>query len=177
MAANMKLFDFFATKNTTGSEQGSLFLRLKELLGSLNDAEQLYITGVAGLLGGVAFSDLEISQDELDKMEQVLQEQLNLEENLLQKIVAVIKSVTTDLLGIEDYKYARMINESCNLEEKKDVIRCLLRVAAANDSISAEEDNKLGLIAQGLLLNRQDYISLRSEFREHLDILKDLPSK
>ncbi len=56
--------------------------------------------------------------------------------------------------------------------KKKNIVRCLFSVVAADDSIVFEEDRELSLIAKGLYLTQREYSELRIEFSEKLEVLK-----
>ena len=89
--------------------------------------------------------------------------------------LTVLKALTEELAGIEDYHYTRMINAVSSKQEKLEILSCLFGVAVADHSVNAEEDQRIGIIAENLQLYRKDFIEVRSQFREFLDVLKNCP--
>ncbi|RMG41268.1 MAG: TerB family tellurite resistance protein [Candidatus Dadabacteria bacterium] len=176
----LDLLKLFGLKNGSSSESlehGSLFTRLSELLSGLSEREVAVITGISGLLGQVAYADLEISDKEICKIKSVLQSNLGLDEQHAELVVTVTKELTRELAGIEDFRYTRLINEHCTKDEKMQLLKALFEIASADDSISSDEDLAIGNIARDLLLTREDFISARADYTRFLDVIKNLPKK
>ena len=169
----LKIFSFGDTeKNTT--RYGSLFNALEEILHDLSESEIQYLVGVAGLMGKVAFSDLEFDENEEQHAAKVLTEHLKRPEADCKLISSILRRCTNDLSGIEDYRYTRMINSSVkDKTDKFNVVRVLFDIAISDGVIDSEEEYAIGMIAEELLIERGEYIDIRSEFKQYLSFLQN----
>ncbi|MCP4602163.1 MAG: TerB family tellurite resistance protein [Proteobacteria bacterium] len=167
-----KLLGINKTTQKEDEDLGKLFAGIQGLLKGYTDADTKLITGFAGLLGKVAYADMAISDVEKDRIRSVLSNKLKLKQSHVNAIVELLGEHSVRLFSIEDFIYIRLLNSVCDKAEKMDLIRALFNVAAADESVSAEEDASIWTAAKGLRLSHRDFISVRAEFKEHLDILK-----
>ncbi len=167
-----KLFGINRVKNTDTHDLGELFVGIQKILTEHSDDDVRLIAGFAGLLGKVAYADMEISSVELDRVRDVLDKRLKLSSRQIDPIVELLGKHQARLFSIEDYIYIRLLNEVLDHTQKKDALHALFTVAAADESVSAEEDAVLWTVAKGLRLSHRDFILIRAEFKEHLDVLK-----
>lgn len=151
---------------------GKLFSSLNSILDGLEEEKLKLTTGFAGLLGKIAYADKEICRAEISVIKQQLIEQGLLDEACFERVLEVLQKHASDLAGIEDHHYWKLLNEVCGKKEKLTILESLFLVAAANHSISNEEERELRLIAKGLNIEDIDYRKIRVQFREHLDITK-----
>jgi uncharacterized tellurite resistance protein B-like protein len=173
----MSLFQWWGSaKEKRGRDLGMLFDAVRERLPHLDDAELKKITGFAGLLGKVAYADMEISSEELDKIRRVLTNVLKLETRHVASLIVLLSEHRAQLFSVEDHFYGRMINEVCSREQKRLLLEALFSLAAADESISNQEDAAIWTITKSLRLSHGDFIAVRKRFREHLDLLKN-PTK
>ncbi|MCB0325768.1 MAG: TerB family tellurite resistance protein [Bdellovibrionales bacterium] len=149
---------------------GSLFAALETLLAGLSEQEVIRITGFAGLLGKVAYSDRDISEPELGAIREILTNETPVSPDLFDRILEVVRHHTVELAGLEDHRYTRMLNEVLSRDERRSVVKSLLAVAAVSGSISFEEDQTISLIAKGLRLEHSEYIELRRTFADLLEV-------
>ena len=77
--------------------------------------------------------------------------------------------------GTENYLVTREFNRLATREEKLALLRCLFAVSASDDSISVMEDNEIRRIADELRLTHEDFIAVRSEFRDRLSVFRKPP--
>ncbi len=161
-------------------ELGQLFAGVSEILAEQQISQTVdedrirWITGISGLLGQVANADLDISEREIEQMKRILKENMHLAERDATAIIQLLQRHRVQLLTIESYIYLRLINSAADKAQKLDLLRSLFSVAAADDSISADEDQTIRQIAKTLLLSHSDFISIRSEFKQYLEVLKNL---
>jgi uncharacterized tellurite resistance protein B-like protein len=171
----MNLWTLLGIKEKDTKKQqdlGSLFDEIQRLLKNHPEDRIKLITGFAGLLGKVAYADMEISKEEVDQIRQILVVKMHLRESVANAVIDMIEQHRIQLLSIEDYIYIRLINSVTDKDQKLDLLNTLFMVAAADDSISAEEDSAIRIVAKGLLLSHRDFIEARSPFKKHLDWLK-----
>ena len=170
----LNFFKLLGIVEQEGSREkwGSLFSDIEQLAGDLEERQILMITGLSGLLGKVAYSDRNISEEEIAQIEQLLTEDGLLEKKLFLSLIEVVKRHTKELSGIEDHRYLNILNEICTPEEKSKILMNLFALAAADNEVCSEEDRTLSLIAKGLRVPQGDYVAARRSVQDKLSVLK-----
>jgi uncharacterized tellurite resistance protein B-like protein len=166
-----KLFGFAGTTKPD-PDLGELFAGMSRILEGRAEQEIRLITGYAGLLGKVAYADMEITEVEMGKVRDVLAGRLSLSAEVVELIVELLGQLRARLYNLEDYVYLRMVNDATDKHGRMELLGALFEVAAADESICAEEDATLWTIAKGLRLSHREFISVRAGFQEYLDVLK-----
>ncbi len=164
--------------SSAGSSLGQATVLARDLEAALESlpAERVrYLAALSGLMGRVAVADGHISEDELGRMGDVLRAFTHLAETETETVVSLMRDKFTELMGLENHIYTREINELADHSQKLEVLSCLFAVAAADDTISPEENEAVRIIAKGLMLTHSDFINVRSLYRQHLSVLKNLP--
>ncbi len=167
-----KIFGIEKDGRSDDQELGRLFSGIDELLHDSADDEIKYVTGFAGLLGKVAYADMEISDDELTRMGAVLATTLSLRESQVKAIVDMLQKHSVQLFSIEDYRYVRMINQACDKAQKIELIEAMFAVASADESVSSEEDSAIYVVSKGVGLSHKEFVTVRARFKEYLEVLK-----
>ena len=134
-----------------------------------------FIAAFAYLLGRVARADLEISPEETQTMERLIVERGGLPEKRCGLVVQIAKAQNILMGGIENYLVSREFKDATAYGERIALLDCLFAVAAADESISAIEDNEVSQIADELRIEHRDFISIRLKYRDYLAVLKDPP--
>ena len=147
----------------------------KELEG-LPPERARYVAKFAYILSRVANADSSISHDETREMERIIEEVGGLPEE--QAVVAVHAAKTRNLVfgGTDNFLVTREFNNVATREQKLALLDCLFAVSAAEGGITSVEDNEIRQVSKELLLEHRDYIAQRLKYREHLAVLKDLPT-
>lgn len=130
----------------------------------------------AFILSRVAHADLDVSEDETRSMERLVVDKGGLPEEQAMIVVQMAKTQNLLFGGTDNYSVTKEFGKLASREERLALLRCLFAVSAADESISTVESNEIRQIAEELGLDRSDFIELRSEFREHLAVLKPPPS-
>ncbi len=167
-----KLFGISSKGQKENADLGELFAGIQDVLEGYTENDIKLITGFAGLLGKVAYADMEISDVEIDRIRSVLKKKLDLKPHQVEPIIKLLGEHKARLFSVEDYIYIRLLDAVFDHDEKIDLLRALFTVAAADESVSAEEDAALWTVAKGLKLSHRDFVKIRVEFKEHLDVLK-----
>ncbi|MCU0660947.1 MAG: TerB family tellurite resistance protein [Myxococcota bacterium] len=164
----------FGKKSTSSGngELGKLFATIESLASGRSVDEIKRITGWAGLLGRVAYADLELAKEELAAIERVLEEVHALGKDNARQVVELIEKERVQLLSIEDYHYTRLINEVASRLEKVELLGVLFRVAAADGTVAEREEAAIRLVSQGLLLDHADFIAARLLVRDCVPVLR-----
>jgi tellurite resistance protein len=131
-----------------------------------------YLAGFAYALARVARADLEVDADELRSMERTLVEIGELPETdaRLATQIAVDQAINTG--GTHDYLVTRELRRMTEKPTRVRIMRCVLAVAASDDTISAAESREVVAIGEELGFSRQEISALRYEYREKLAELK-----
>jgi len=136
-----------------------------------------HIAIFAYILSRVARADLVISEAETRAMESIVEEAGGLTPEQAFLVVQMAKTQAILFGGTENYIVTREFNRLATREEKLALLRCLFAVSASDDSISVMEDNEIRRIADELRLTHDDFIEVRSEFRDRLSVLRKPPAE
>lgn len=169
------LLNSFGGKSGWSSQEGgaSSLERVERMLDHLPPDRARNLAVMALLLGRVAHADEVVSEEERTRMKDILASDLHLDEE--QAAAVTDLALQKDLcLSLDRHLVLQHIRESIPHDERLDLVRSLFRLAAVHD-ISSQESEEIRLITKGMVLSHGDYIALRSEFRDHLTLLKNLP--
>src|SRR6266704_982119 len=136
-----------------------------------------HIAIFAYILSRVARADLVISEAETRAMESIVEKAGGLTPEQAILVVQMAKTQAILFGGTENYIVTREFNRLATREEKLALLRCLFAVSASDDSISVKEDNEIRRIADELRLTHEDFIEVRSEFRDRLSVLRKPPAE
>jgi len=131
-----------------------------------------FVATFAFILSRVAHADLKVSADETRSMERLVVEKGGLPEEQAMIVVQMAKTQNLLFGGTDNYSVTKEFKKLSSREQQLALLRCLFAVSAADDSISTVESNEIRQITEELGLDRSDFTRLRSEFREHLAVLK-----
>jgi uncharacterized tellurite resistance protein B-like protein len=131
-----------------------------------------YVASFAYVLSRVARADLEISGDETRVMERIVTEIGHMPPEQAVIVVQMAKTQNQLFGGTENYLVVREFNAMASREQKLDLLRCLFAVSAADEHVSTAESNVVSQIAEELLLSHDDFIAVRTEFRDYLGVFK-----
>ena len=158
-------------KPSAGAETATV-RKIVAALDSLPPERARHIAAFAFILSRVARADLLISEAETSAMERIVSENGRLPEEQAVLIVQMAKTQNLLFGATENYLVTREFNNLASREVKLDLLRCLFAVAAADDSISEAENHTIRQISRELLLEHEDFIRVRSDFRDKLAFLK-----
>ena len=170
----MGLFDIFrrGSEDAGGGERGGLYAAVEALGRERPESDVARIAGWAGLLGRVAYADMDLGDDELARVREILVETAGLDARDARAITELLARERVELLSLEDHLYARLINDVADREQKLDLIRALFRVAAADGTVRSDEDGAIRGIARALLLEHREFIAIRREFKGQLAVFQ-----
>jgi len=134
-----------------------------------------HIAVFAYILSRVARADLVISEAETRAMEAIVVKEGGLVPEQAILVVQMAKTQAILFGGTENYLVTREFNRLATREDKLALLRCLFAVSASDDSVSVKEDNEIRRISSELRLTHEDFIAFRSEFRDHLSVLRKPP--
>ena len=79
--------------------------------------------------------------------------------------------------GSDNHLVARAFRDMTEHDERLRLLRCLYAVAAADETITTDEDNEIFEIATTIGVGRPDVIALRLQWKECLGTMKALPGE
>jgi uncharacterized tellurite resistance protein B-like protein len=147
--------------------------KIVRALDALEPQRAKHIAAFAYILSRVARADMNISDDETRKMEQLVVGLSGLTEEQAILAVQIAKTQATLFGGTENFLVTDEFNKLATQEEKLSLLNCLFAVAAADKSISGVEEREIRLIANELQLTHSDFINARLAYRQYLELLKD----
>ncbi len=114
------------------------------------------------LMAKVAAADGVVTPDEKQVMGEILKSELGLGEADVEVAVAAAQAAAkkkTDLRALcQEY------NDVSDYETRKKLVDCLYRVAAADEDVAREEQDRIRLIANYLWLSVVDYGEIRAKY-------------
>jgi len=146
--------------------------RIAEKLEALEPGTARYVAAFAYVLARVASADLEVSEAEVDEMARVVEVMAQLPPDVAELVVQIARTQAKVLGSTENYVVTREFKRISTPEQRADLLRCLFRIAGADDHISAEESAEIFVIGEELGFGRNEVNAVRLEFREKLSELK-----
>jgi uncharacterized tellurite resistance protein B-like protein len=160
-----------SSRSSTTAETDTV-RKIVQKLDALPEDQARYIAAFAYLLGRAARADLEVTAEETALMERIVATDGGLPEELAPIVVQMAKMQNQLFGATEDYLVTREFERIATQEQKLTLLACLFAVTAADENITAAEDNVVKQISTELKLRHSDYIAARLRFREHLAVLK-----
>lgn len=168
----LKFFGLSPAEPDRGAAETETVRKIVQKLDQLPQDQARYVAAFAYLLSRAADADLNVSAEEIAEMERLVMDKGGLSEELAVLVVQIAKTQTHLFGGTENYLVTREFERTATHEQKLAILDCLFAVTAADENITASEDNVVKQIASELKLSHADYIAARSRFREHLAVLK-----
>jgi uncharacterized tellurite resistance protein B-like protein len=161
---------------TMSSNETETVRRITQALDRLEPGRAKYIAAFAYLLGRVAHADLNISSEETQTMERIVMERAGIPEEQAVIVVQIAKTQNIFFGGTENFLVAREFREMADYPARMALLDCIFAVAAADKTISTIEDNEASQIADELRIEHNDFISIRSKYRNSLAVFQN-PAK
>jgi len=143
-------------------------------LRKLDPAHARHTAAFAYILSRVANADSDISDQETRRMESIVREIGGFGGSQASLVVEMAKTHATLFGGTEDFLVTREFEKTATREEKLSLLSCLFAVAAADETISSEEESVIRQTASELRLSHSDFITARLKYKEFLAVFKEL---
>ncbi len=164
-------------RDTTGPEwEPDSLVALSRRLDALPPPEARMAAAFAYLMARIAGADLRTDADERASMIERLASFAGLPPERAELLADAALEALADYGATDNHLVARAYRDMASPEERLDLLRCLYAVAAADETITTDEDNEIFEIARTIGVPHPDVIALRSAWRSHLGTLKGLPS-
>tara|TARA_Y100000588_G_scaffold394737_1_gene516938 strand:+ start:1264 stop:1806 length:543 start_codon:yes stop_codon:yes gene_type:complete len=162
-----------APKSDPASED--MLCKISNTLDQLSETETKFIASFAYILGRVAHADLEISEQETQRMEHILQERGGLLKEQATLIVQIAKTQNYLFGSTKNFIITREFAHIATHSQKLDLLCCLFSVCSSDHAISTIEDNEIRGVTREIGLSHNDFIATRGKYIEHLTVLKKNP--
>jgi len=146
-------------------------------LEAMSEERARFIAAFAYILGRVANADLNFSESETRKMEEIVCRLGHLPEDQAVLVVQIAKSQNRLFGGTENFLVTREFVGISTAEQRQELLDCLFEVSAADASISGAEEAEIRQIASELGFGLKDFVGARSAWAEHREVLKPLLHK
>lgn len=169
-----RLFGRGATSTGSTQQTGDTetVRRIARELARLPPDRARFLAAFAYVLGRVAHADLSISEAEAQAMEAILQRVGGLPPAESVLAVEIAKSQNRLFGGTEGYLVTRELREIVTPEQLEQVLDCLFEVSAAEDAISATEENLIRQVASELGVDHGEYVGIRSRWSQKRAVLR-----
>ena len=164
-------------RSATGHGDTDTVRRIVNELEALEPARARFLAAFAYVLSRVAHADSHISEDETEKMREIVQKLGHLPEAQAVLVVEIAKGQTRLFGGTENYLVTREFREIATAEQRLELLDCLFAVASADGAIGTAEESQSGQIAKELGFTQPEYASALAAHAEHRTVLRSLRAK
>jgi uncharacterized tellurite resistance protein B-like protein len=120
----------------------------------------------------VAYADRDFSPDEEAKVVEELERVHGLTAEGPRAVCAALREHVLELSTTQTPRFARTLVELGDRDLRREVLRVMVELAAADGIITLDEVNHLRLVTQSLGLNQADYNELQAVHRDKLASLQ-----
>ena len=145
-------------------------------LETMDPGKARYVAAFAYILGRVAHADLDISEVETRKMEEVIRRLGHLPEEQAILVVQIAKSQNRLFGHTENFLVTREFVEVSTAEQRQELLDCLFAVSAADESITSAEEAQIRQIASELGFSHRQFVEARKIYSQHREVLKSRQS-
>ena len=160
------------TQSTEARGDTDTVRRIVAELDKLEPERARYLAAFAYVLSRVAGADFHISEVETVKMVELVHRLGQLTEAQALLVVEIAKSQQRLFGGTENFLVTREFREIASEQQRFDLLRCLFAVAAADATISSEEEAQLWQVAGELGFSRAEFTKIRGEYQELRSVLQ-----
>jgi uncharacterized tellurite resistance protein B-like protein len=146
--------------------------RISDRLDRLDAEVARYLAAFAYVLARVANADLSFAEEETALMHEVVRDLGELSDGEAELVVEIAKSQAKLLGGTENYVVTREFRRLSTRAQRGRLLDCLFGVAAADGTISGDEDREILAIGEELGFTRPEITALRSRYRDKLSVFQ-----
>jgi uncharacterized tellurite resistance protein B-like protein len=168
----MSIREWLGLGKPRGGDDEDVIHRIVRDLEAMDPGAARFLALFAFLLARVANVDQDITAEETAEMERLVEAYGGLPPAQAALVVQVAK-VQNRLFGeTRNFLAAREFRDLAAEDQKRDLLHCLFAVCAADESISVQEEETVRLISRELLLTNDEYLAIRSAYRDKRAVLK-----
>jgi uncharacterized tellurite resistance protein B-like protein len=165
----MSILEWFRSLGASGAPghgDTETVRRIVAQLDAIEPQRARYLAAFAYVLGRVANADLDISDAETARMVDLVQRAGKLPEEQAILVVAIAKNQNRLFGGTENFLVTREFRAVASEAGRRDLLDCLFAVAAADETISAEEEAQIRQIASELGIQHDEYVNVRLAYSD-----------
>jgi uncharacterized tellurite resistance protein B-like protein len=159
-------------KGTSNRGETETVRRIVGELGQMEENQARFIAAFAYVLSRGAASDMEISEDETNKMVEIVHKLGHIPAEQADLVVAIANNQNELFGATEDYLVTREFHEIATDEQRTEMLDCLFAVSAADDTITGDEEEQIRQISKELGFTHEDYIQARSAYADKRSVLQ-----
>ena len=148
--------------------------RIAARLGALPPDRARYVAAFAYLLARAANADLAIGDAEAIEMARLISEEGRLDADTAALVVELAGTRVEHFGATDDYLVTREFKAISTPDQREQLLRCCLLVAAADSEIDADESWLVNRLAEELEIPRAELNRIRSEFTDRIAGLAEL---
>lgn len=155
-----------------GAEGGDVIHRIARELEAMEPDTARHLALFAFLLSRVANVDQDISADETEEMVHRVECFGGVSAAQAALVVEIAKTQHRVFGATQNFLAAREFRDVATEDQKRDLLHCLFAVSAADESITVVEEETVRSIARELLVSNDEYLAIRSAYRDRRAVLK-----
>ena len=173
----MKLLRFLGLEDSQAGREAepASLVELAQTLEGLPPEQARLVAAFSYLMARVAGTDLEMAETERAAIADRLETFAELDAEAAARLTDAALASATLHGASDDHLVARAFRDMSGHEERLRLIRCLLAVAAADDTITTREDNEIFEVAAEIGVDRRDVVAIRSQWKDYLGSMRALP--
>ncbi len=175
MRAFLDLFRSRSEDSASGASTATVRKIVREL-DAMDGERAQFVAAFAYLLSRVANADLDISEEESAKMEEIVRRFGDLPADQALLIVEISKSQNRLFGGTEDFQVAQEFKRLSTREQREELLHCLFAVSAADDEISGAEESRIRQIADELAFSHREYVDIRASYNDKRTVMRRFKS-
>lgn len=168
----MPVLDWLGFLRRPTDAEGDVIHRIARELDAMDPRAARHLALFAFLLARVANVDQDITAEESRAMEAVVEAFGGLSAAQAALVVQMAKAQHRLFGETQNFLAAREFRDATTEDQRRDLLHCLFAVSAADDSISIPEEEAIRSIARELLLTNDEYLAIRSAYRDKRSVLK-----
>jgi len=169
----MSVLDWLGLRAPRDGEGGSdVIRRIARQLEAMEPDAARHLALFAFLLSRVANVDQDITPDETRAMERLVECFGGVTAAQAALVVEIAKTQHRMFGETQNFLAAREFRDVASEEQKRDLLHCLFALSAADESISVAEEETVRNIARELLVGNDEYLAIRSAYRDKRAVLK-----
>jgi uncharacterized tellurite resistance protein B-like protein len=168
----MSILERLGLRRAAANPDGDVVHRIARELEALEPAAARHLALFAFLLARVANVDQDISDAETRRMERIVEAFGGLSPSQATLIVTMAKAQNRLFGETQNFLAAREFRDTATEGQKHELLHCLFAVSAADDTITVVEEESIRAISRELLLTNDEYLAIRSEYRDKRAVFK-----
>lgn len=168
----MSILERLGLRRAQSRGDGDAVHRIASELEAMEPAAARHLALFAFLLARVANVDQDISDAETRQMERVVEVFGGLSASQATLVITIAKAQNRLFGETQNFLAAREFRDTATEQQKHELLHCLFAVSAADDTITVVEEETVRSISRELLLTNDEYLAIRSEYRDKRAVFK-----